>query len=83
MPDLSHLSPLPPKAATDDRHALRERIHGALTEALVNGTLAPGQEHEEASLATHLGAPSPRSGRHCSNSPRSGSSSTRGRTRYG
>ncbi|WP_030659733.1 GntR family transcriptional regulator [Streptomyces rimosus] len=57
MPDLSHLTPLPPKAATDDRHALRERIHSALAEALVNGTLAPGQEYEEARLAARLGAP--------------------------
>ncbi|KOG51037.1 hypothetical protein ADK76_37860 [Streptomyces griseoflavus] len=57
MPGLSHLAPLPPKAATDDRHTLRERIHGALTEALVNGALAPGQEYEEASLAARLGAP--------------------------
>ncbi|CAM5334323.1 hypothetical protein SRIMM317S_00652 [Streptomyces rimosus subsp. rimosus] len=83
MPDLSHLSPLPPKAATDDRHALRERIHGALTEALVNGTLAPGQEPRRRASPRISAPPSPRSGRHCSNSPRSGSSSTRGRTRYG
>ncbi|MEU2789994.1 GntR family transcriptional regulator [Streptomyces sp. NPDC007100] len=57
MPDLPHLAPLPSGAATDDRHALRERIHDALVGALVNGTLAPGQEHGEPWLAQQLDVP--------------------------
>ncbi|MEV5596159.1 FCD domain-containing protein [Streptomyces sp. NPDC052496] len=57
MPDLSRLAPLPPEAASDDPHALRERLHSALAEALVNGTLAPGQEYGEPRIAQQLGAP--------------------------
>lgn len=47
--------PIPPSAPAIDRHLLRDDVYGRLRDAIVDGTLAPGEQLRDGELAAWLG----------------------------
>src|ERR687896_2696656 len=47
--------PIPENAAAIDRRLLRDDVYGRLRDAIVDGTLAPGEQLRDAELAAWLG----------------------------
>ena len=47
--------PIPPSAPAIDRRLLRDDVYGRLRDAIVDGTLAPGEQLRDGELAAWLG----------------------------